>query len=105
MRRTGSSDSEANLDPSRRRLSGDAMGPESTNSGDGNESWRGSSTAGDARELRETFMALDVDSSGFVDPANIKELMSRFGIVVPGFSPLSLIQFACYNREMNQTEL
>ena len=76
MRRTISTDSE----PDARRLSKD--------SGDGEGSRRGSLVSGDsiARELRETFMALDVDSSGFVDPANIKEVMSRLGTTLSGYA-------------------
>lgn len=74
MGRTISTDSE----PDARRLSKD--------SGDGEGSRRGSIVAGDsiARELRETFMALDLNSSGFVDPANIKEVMSRLGTTLSG---------------------
>ena len=31
------------------------------------------------RELREMFTALDIDNSGFIDPHNIREVMSRLG--------------------------
>jgi len=31
-------------------------------------------------ELRHTFEALDVDRSGFIDPANVREVLGRFGV-------------------------
>jgi len=97
LKRSISTDSEVEI--TRRRSSGDSgrrsgeslrrLSKDSGEDVDGQRSRRSSTAADDriARELRETFETLDIDSSGFVDPANIKEVMSRLGESLTGLSP------------------
>ncbi len=94
LKRSNSTDSEAETGG---RRSGETARRLSKDSGEEQQGRRSSLSADDRiqRELRETFMALDIDSSGFVDPANIKEVMSRFGTSLTGL-PLSPLCFGAH---------
>jgi len=50
------------------------------------------------RELRAAFMALDIDSSGFIDPHNIKEVMSRLGTSLSVDEAKKMVEIADYKK-------
>lgn len=49
-------------------------------------------------ELRETFKTLDVDSSGFIDVENLKEIMSRLGTTLTEEEARKMIDIADYKH-------
>ena len=50
------------------------------------------------RELREMFTALDIDNSGFIDPHNIREVMSRLGTSLTEDEAKMMVQSFTYSR-------
>ena len=50
------------------------------------------------RELREMFTALDIDNSGFIDPHNIREVMSRLGTSLTEDEAKMMVQIADYKQ-------
>lgn len=50
------------------------------------------------RELREMFTALDIDNSGFIDPHNIREVMSRLGTTLTEDEAKKMVQIADYKQ-------
>jgi len=97
LKRSNSTDSEAETGG---RRSGETARRLSKDSGEEQQGRRSSLSADDRiqRELRETFMALDIDSSGFVDPANIKEVMSRFGTSLTEDEAKKMVEIADYKQ-------
>jgi DnaJ-class molecular chaperone len=49
-------------------------------------------------ELRESFKALDLDGSGFIDPQNIKEVLSRLGSSLTDEEAREMVEIADYNQ-------